>query len=163
MKKFLLCLLVAALLIPAGLCEAELDAAAAVEVLKDYWRNEVYSFAEELPGYLEIKNTRVVVIADEIGIEDAFEQEQAEKCFGGVDYIVEFMLYADMLGAAPYYQNADSWNCVAVREDGSMEVLIENPFDAYRARTYSLDVSGIVADVIDLNQEYNAVYHLLEE
>ncbi len=163
MKKFLICLLAAALLIPAGLCETEYDVAAAVETLKNCWRDEVYSFGQELPGYLEIKNTRVVVIADEIGIEDAFEQEQAEKCFSGVDYIVEFMLYADMLGTAPYYQNAGSWNCVAVREDGSMEVLIENPFDAYRARTYSFDVSGIVADVIDLDQEYNAEYHLLEE
>lgn len=162
-KQILICLLMLALLIPCGLCETEYDVAAAVEALKTYWRDEAYAFAEDQDGYLEIKNTRIVVIADEPKAENEDMQPQMDKCFADVDYIVEFILYSDMLGAAPYYQNAGSWNCVVVRKDGSMEVPAESPFDDYRSHTYSLDVSGIVADVIDLNQEYNAVYHLLEE
>lgn len=166
MKKFLTWMLMLMLLIPSALCENEQNEMieAAIETLKEYWRAEVYSFApEESAGYLEIKNVRVVKIADapEAGIENA--QEYADEIFGEIDCVVEFILYSDTLGMAPYYQNAGAWDCVAVKEDGTMEVLVGNPFDTYRSRTYSMDVSGIVEDVVDFNQEYNAVMYLLEE
>ena len=163
MKRFLILLLAAAMLIPCGLCEEEYDVAAVVETLKTCWRDEVYGFAEDASGYLEIKNTRVVVICDAPKAGEESAQAHADECFGNVDYIVEFMLYSDLMGAAPYYQDAGAWDCVAVYEDGSMEVLMENLFSHYTSRTYSLDFSGIIADVVDLNQDYNAVYHLFGE
>ena len=162
MKKLIVCLLMAALLIPGGLCESEYDVAAAVEALKACWREE-YSLAENLPGYLEIKNTRIVTIAETPKAAEESMQQCADELFGDVDYIVEFMLYCDPMGMAPYYQNAGNRNCVVVREDGSMEVPVNDLFNVYRARTYSMDISGIVADVIDFNQEYNGIYHLMEE
>jgi hypothetical protein len=153
-------------LIPSALCENEQNEMieAAIETLTEYWRAEVYSFApEDSAGYLEIKNVRVVKISDapKAGIENA--QEYADEIFGEIDCVVEFILYSDTLGIAPYYQNAGAWDCVVVREDGTMEVLVGNPFASYRSRTYSMDVSGIVENVMDFNQEYNAVMYLLEE
>lgn len=162
MKKWIICLLIVVMMLPAGLCEAEYDIAAAIENLKTCWREE-YSSAGKLPGYLEIKNTRVVVITDEPKAPEESVQPYADAYFADVDYIVEFMLYSDLMGMAPYYQAAGVWDCVVVYKDGSVQTPMNSPFDEYRARTYTFDVAGIIADVIDLGQEYNAAYRLLEE
>lgn len=162
MKRFLICLLALAMMVPCALGEAEWNVEAAVDALKACWRDEVYA-GMETDGYLEIKNTRVVKIAGEPKAESEDIQSEAEKIFGDVDYIVEFILYADLTGLAPYYQSADSWSCAVVHKDGTVTVPTENPFDDYRAHTYSLDLSGIVESVTDLNQDYNAVYRLMEE
>lgn len=165
MRKILVALLILSMLIAGALGEMEWNVEQAVEVLKAYWRDEVYEgFATDAAdGYLEIKNTRVVVIQKEPEAADAELQEYADRYFGDVAYIVEFLLYTDVLGIAPYYHQTGEWDCVVVHEDGSMEVPAEHPFDAYRSRTYSMDFSGILAEVIDLGQAYNAVYHLNNE
>lgn len=162
MKRFLLWILLTALLIPAGLCETQCDIPAAIEALKACWREE-YAASESAPGYLEIKNTRIIAIAEAPKAAQESMQPQADEIFGNVSCIVEFMLYSNLAGLAPYYQAPGIWECVMVHKDGTMAVPLNNPFDAYRARTYSMDLSGIIADVTDLKQEYNAVYHLLEE
>ena len=162
MKRWMACLLAVMLMLPVGLCEEGYNIAGAVEALKACWYGE-YFFAENLPGYLEIKNTRVVRIAEKPKAADESMQPYADEYFGGVDYIVEFMLYSDLLGMAPYYQETGNWDCVVVYKDGSMEVPVNHPFDDYRARTYSTDVSGMIDAVIDFSQEYNAVYYLMEE
>lgn len=164
MKKMLCCMLLVVFLAPCAFAEADYDVNAAIDALKACWRDEAYGFGPEgSDGYLEIKNTRLVIIADEPKAGDENAQAHADELFGDVDCIVEFMLYSDMMGLAPYYQQAGNWTCVVIYEDGSMEVPMEHPFDAYRSRTYSLDLSGIVADAIDLNQAHNAVFRLLEE
>ena len=162
MKRFFLWLLLAALLIPAGLCEAKCDIPAAIDALKVCWREE-YASAGDEPGYLEIKNTRVIAIADKPKAAQESLQAQADEIFGEVSYIVEFILYSDLANMAPYYTDAGIWDCVVVHRDGTMSVPVNNPFDAYSARTYSMDLSGIITGVTDLNQAHNAVYHLLEE
>ena len=161
MKRLMSCLLMLMMLLPAGMCDEEYDVDAAIGLLKTCWREE-YASMEKLSGYLEIKNTRIVKIADEPKADESV-QEYADKYFGDVDYIVEFMLYSDLMGMAPYYQDAGMWDCVIAYEDGSMEVAAKNVFYDYRARTYSFDISGIVADVIDLNQQYNEVCYLMRE
>ena len=163
MRKTILWLMLAVLLCSPALGERQYDIDAAVEALKECWRSEVYGSAENLEGYLEIKNTRVIEISDTPKADDSIMQQQADQFFGGVDYIVEFMLYSDLSCSAPYYQNAGAWECVVVYEDGTMQTPAHSPFYVYRSRTYSMDFSGIITDVIDLNQEYNAVYRLLQE
>lgn len=160
MKKAMIFILAMLFLFSGAYAEETYDVGAAIETLKMCWRDEVYDFAPEgSDGYLEIKNTRLVLIQDDL----AAENKQAQEFFGDVDCIVEFVIYSDVMGLAPYYQQAGNWQCVLIYKDGSMEVVMNHPFDEYRSRTYSLDLSGIVEDVIDLNQTHNAVYHLLEE
>lgn len=159
MKKAMGFMLAILLLFSCAHAEAGYDVEAAIETLKACWRDEVYDFAPEgSDGYLEIKNTRLVLIQEELSAED----EYAHELFGDVDCIVEFVLYSDAMGLAPYYQQAGNWQCVLIHKDGSTETVMVHPFDEYRARTYSLDLSGIVENVIDLNQTHNAVFHLLE-
>lgn len=167
MKKWLICLLAVLLMMPCALGESDLDVEAAVQALKECWKTEAYAFAgEQSDGYLEIKNTRIVEISDapEARGENAEAlQETVNDIFADVDYIVEFMLYSDMAGTAPYTRNEGAWDCVVVGKDGTMSVPAQNPINQYRARSYSHDVSGIVENVVDLNQKYNAIYRLMTE
>lgn len=160
MKK-MMCLLFAVLILCSGsLAEDRYDVEAAIETLKACWRDEVYAFApEKNEGYLEIKNTRLVLIREELTEDD----EIAQELFGNVECIVEFVLFSDLLDLAPYYQPADSWQCVLIRRDGTMETAVQHPFDQYSSRTYSFDFSNIIEDVLDLNQTHNGVFRLSEE
>lgn len=162
MRRLLVWLLTLAMMVPCALGEAEWDVEGAVEALKACWRDEVYE-GMAADGYLEVKNTRVVTVANAPKAEGEAAQAYADEYFGDVEYIVEFLLYVDLMGTAPYYQSAGAWSCVVVHTDGTMAVPAENPFDVYLAHTYILDLSGIVESVIDLNQDCNDVYHLLKE
>lgn len=159
MKKITLLLMVLSMFACAH-AQHSYDVETAIETLKDCWRDEVFAFVPEgSEGYFEIKNTRLVQIKDSLPPDD----ENALEIFGDVDCIVEFVIYSDELGSAPYYPQAENWRCVLIYEDGTMETVMRHPFEEYRARTYSLDLSGIIQNVIDLNQEYNAVYLLGKE
>lgn len=160
----MLCICLVLMMLPYACAESGCDVNAAIDVLKACWKEEVYSFAPEGgKGYLEIKNTRIVEIQDEPKAEDEYSQALAEEYFSDVEYIVEFMLYSDLMGMEPYYQEAEQWKCVLVYKDGSMEAVMQHPFDAYRSKTYSVDISGIIEAAVDLHGTHNAVFYLLEE
>ena len=179
MKRYLAILLMIVLLAlsaPAALAETqatgEYDAVVlpAIEVLKNEWRG-IYGesagagmYGPGFTGYLEIKNTRVIYIKEDphrTG-ELSGEEDAAAKFFGDMDYFVDFILYSDYMGSTPYYDNFGIYDCVVVKRDGTVEVL-QNPLQIYRGRTYDVDFSGIIEEIVDLNGEYNAVYHLLWE
>lgn len=160
--------------------EAEADTAGeydgivlqAIDALKDAWlevygkRANVYlMLSASFTGYLEIRNTRVIRIREnphQID-ETASESDIAADTFGNVDYLVEFIVFSEYMGSAPYYESTNMWDCVAVLRDGTFEAQGRNPLVQYRSRTGELDLSGIIEEIIDLGDEYNAVYHLLLE
>lgn len=141
--------------------------AESVEIIKQYWRENNYGEdgyvqSDESRGYLEIINTRIVYIREELDVEEGIE-DIAESTFGDVYCVVEFVMLSDYLGTAPYYYNTGRDNCVVVYRDGRMEVSGVSPLELYRGRTYSVDFSGILESVKNLGPAYDAVYYLLEE
>ena len=161
MKKFLAILMALLMMMGTAIAEEGVDIAEkAVEVLKDYWTDTYVEF--NTGSYLEIKNTRVITIADEPTGTDEFTTDAAQKQFGDVETIVEFVLFTDYFGTAPYVFNANVNDHVVFYEDGSVEVM-NNPFNHYRARTYSMDFSGIIEDVEDLQDAHNGAWLLLVE
>ena len=136
----------------------------AIEALKSFWFDSYQEDGSSENGYLEIKNTRVIDIKDEFPESDEKQSgvsNTAEQIFGNIDYIVEFMLFSDYFGSAPYYSNIYINNCVIIFNDGTYSVG-RDQLDLYRSRTYSADYSGIIEQVFDYGSVYNAVYELLK-
>ena len=109
-------------------------------------------------GYLEIKNARIIWVQE--GLEKS-DDSSAARFFGGMDYFVEFVLYTDYFGSEPYYGNAWIDNCAIVYTNGAIQISRE-PLDLYRSRSYNMDYSRIIEEIVDLGAEYNAVYRLLD-
>lgn len=138
----------------------------AIEVLAERW-NENY-WESEYPDkeyLLDIRSTRVVCIRDR------FDEEQndtiagvREELFGEVQYIIEFLLYTDTFSIGEiasgqnvgYYPNSMTDDNVIVYKDGSMECVSEY-LQKYRARTFTVDFSTMIDQVIDLHEEFNQV------
>jgi len=118
------------------------------EALCDEWA-DIYSKDRGCEEYVEIINTRVVTINRGAG--------DVNEMFWGVKYLVEFELFTDYLGTAPYYTNAGVYDCVIVYKDGSMEVMSQNPIDFYRSRYYTTDFSDIIDEMVNLGSTYNTV------
>ncbi len=116
----------------------------AVRELKEAWKQEYATKSANADGYFEIKNTRVIHIKD-----------NSVPQFENVACIVEFVLYTDYYGSAPYYWNVGYMDSVTVYKDGTMEVNSMNPLKIYSGKTYSYDFSGFVAAVSDHGSEYN--------
>lgn len=104
----------------------------AIDALENQW------------DYYQIKNTRVIDL-----------KENDVEMFDGIDYIVEFLLYTDYFGTAPYYSNAGIYDTVSVYTDGHAEINDRNLFDVYRSRAFVTDFSDIIEDVKDLGAAYN--------
>ena len=117
----------------------------AAEELKKEWE-AIYDgdSMTDTDGHFEIKNTRVIIF-----------RENDIKEFENVAYIVEFELYTDYFGAAPYYYSADICSSVVVYEDGTMEVARHNLIEAYSAKYYSYDYTAFIEAVNDYGSEYN--------
>lgn len=92
----------------------------------------------------QIKNTRIIDL-----------KETDIEMFEGIDYIVEFVLYTDYFGSAPYYNNAGIYDTVSVYADGHAEINKRNLFDVYRSNTYLTDFSDIIQEITDLGAAYN--------
>lgn len=123
----------------------------AVRELKSEW-TDIYNRKLgniEYNGYFEIKNTRVI----EIGDTDI-------ELFKDIDYIVEFVLFTDYFGSAPYYSSIGISDTVVVYSDGAMEVPNTNLLTAYRSRYYTVDFSDIIKKVNDCKDKYNCVEYL---
>lgn len=123
-------------------------AEAAIELLKLEWKDIYSSDFLESDCYFEIKNTRVIEI-----------NETNDKILKNVDYIVEFVLYTDYFGSAPYYCSTGLSDSVVVYDDGTMEVSRSNVLQIYRTAYYA-NLSDVVKTVYDLGDMYNCVEYL---
>ncbi len=150
MKKLYSLLLVLCLIFSLSACETDKNdiVSKAVSVLENHWEDLYEDSKVETDGHFEIKNTRVVNI-----------KENNTEEFKNIDYIVEFILYTDYFGSAPYYQNASIDDTVVVHKDGTMEVQ-RNLINLYRSKYYSNDFSDFIKSIDDYGDKYNCIEDL---
>lgn len=121
----------------------------ATEQLKKYWKQEYQDTKHNnTDGYFEIKNTRVITI-----------KENEIELFKDVAYIIEYELYTDYMGSAPYYENCGVNNNVVVYKNGTMDVA-SNLIRLYRSKTYQTDYSGFIEAIDDYHGQYNCTEKL---
>lgn len=121
----------------------------AIEELKLSWEDIYDNLIFETDRYFEIKNTRVIEIT-----------KNDIEVFEDVDCIIEFVLYTDYFGAAPYYSCTGLSDSVIVYNNGDMEVPSTNLLRAYSSRYYTYDYSNIIKAVNDYGDKYNCVENL---
>lgn len=121
----------------------------AIEELKLSWEDIYDNLIFETDRYFEIKNTRVIEIT----------KNDIEE-FEDVDCIIEFVLYTDYFGAAPYYSCIGLSDSVIVYNNGDMEVSSINLLRSYSGRYYTYDYSDIIKAVNDYGDKYNCVENL---
>jgi len=120
----------------------------AISELKDYWK-DLYAQSEVVTdGYFEIKNTRIITI-----------KNNDIKQFRDVAYIIEFELYTDYMGSAPYYENVGLYNNVIVYKSGAVDIS-SNLIRAYRNTTYQTDYSNFIKAIDDYHGYYNCTEKL---
>ena len=119
----------------------------ATEQLKKYWKQE-YKDIDFADGYFEIKNIRVITI-----------KENDIELFQDVAYIIEYELYTDYMGSAPYYENCDVYNNVVVYKNGTMDVA-SNLIWVYRNKTFQTDYSRFIETIDDYHGQYNCTEKL---
>ena len=68
--------------------------------------------------------------------------------------IIDFVIYSNWYGSAPYYENVGIYNNVVVYKDGDMEVQ-SNQICHYRQRTYETDYSDFIKSIDDYHDKYN--------
>lgn len=151
MKKSITLILAVILCIGAMVCgcakkadDGEIDKAC--EILGERWK-EVYDespFAVGDDRHLEIKNTRIVHIKD-TGLEE----------LENVDYVIDFVLFTNYTGTAPYYTVSDFYNTVTVYKDGTMNQ--DTDVFAIFTGAYGNDFEKLVKSVEDCEAEYNRV------
>ena len=133
-------------------------AEAAIEVLAEHWNDKYWD--KEFPDkeyVLDIRSTRIIKIKDEM-------EEREEDYFGDVQYIVEFLFYDDYMSYGSisggqnigYYQTTGIDNNIVVYDDGSLECM-SNFIRLYTSKTYNMDYSTFIDQVIDLHERYNQV------
>ncbi len=127
----------------------------AIGIVAEHWNNE-YEKSEIEDKYLEITNTRIIEIKDNINSEKIFGKDDL---FKEIDYIVEFELLSNLFDSAPYYFNVCRDNFVIVYEDGNTKVS-NNLFNVYRAATYSADFTPIIDSIEDFHGEYDQILEL---
>lgn len=128
---------------------AEEAAEKALKEMRTIWRSQG-------DGYFSVRSTRVIYIRQDI---DQNEDSVAYQIFGDTVCLVEFVLYSDYLGSAPYYANYNINNWVALKQDGSLKVM-NDPFAIYRNRTYRFDFSDIISSVVNLGDQFNTDEYL---
>ena len=150
MKKLYSLLLVLCLIFSLSACGTDKNdiVSKAVSVLENHWEDLYEDSRVETDGHFEIKNTRVVNI-----------KENNTEEFKNIDYIVEFILYTDYFGSAPYYQNVGIDDTVVVHKDGTMEVQ-RNLINLYRSKYYSNDFSDFIKSIDDYGDKYNCIEDL---
>ena len=127
----------------------------AIDEVKTTWEKRYSEMQEQTKatGYLEIKNTRI------IKVNSVDESANGAEFFKNVDCIVEFVLFSDYFGSAPYYVNAGIMDSVAIYKDGTCKMV---KIKDYYARTYDYKLSAINYDVVDLEDKFNQKFDLLE-
>ncbi len=112
-----------------------------IDALKSEWKNIYKEYDRD--GYFEIKNTRVIEIKD-----------NDISLFKDVKYVVEFILFTDYYGSAPYYSEAVVSNVALVYKNGEIEIT-RDPFRLYSSATYSYNYSDIIENIVDCGSRYN--------
>lgn len=126
-----------------------------VAALKDYWTGYYEEMSESENDrangdwYLEIKNTRLIELGE-------VEKEPLKD----VKYVVEFMIYTNFYGVAPYYSSIDVRNTVLIYKDGTVEASKTKGIPQYIAINYE---APPIAAVHDYGTQYNAIYHLEDQ
>lgn len=110
---------------------------------------DLFASRQNTDGYLEIKDTRIIEI-----------EPNSNQYFSNVSEVVEFVLYTDYRGSAPYYSNVHLADSVVFYTDGSYEVFNRNLFETYSANVYSWDYSDFIAEIHDLKSGFNETYYL---
>ena len=85
----------------------------AIEEIKDSWE-DYYEEKDIHSDYLEIKNTRIIFLEDDVA--------EFWAGFADIACIVEFELYSEIYGPDAYPLNAKYMDSVLVYTDGDMEV-----------------------------------------
>jgi len=117
--------------------------------LKSEWEDIYDKMKLETDRYFEIKNTRVIKI----------KKTDIEE-FKDVKYIIEFVLYTDYFGSAPYHSNYRVSNSVIVYNNGDMKVPKKDLLEDYSIKNYIWDYSNIIDNVKDYDDKYNCVENL---
>ncbi len=127
----------------------------AIDEVKTTWEKRYAEMQEQTntTGYLEIKNTRI------IKINSVDESIEGADFFKGIDCIVEFVLFSDYFGTAPYYPNISMMNSVAINKDGTCEMF---ELRHYIQKNYDYKLSAINYDVVALEDQFNQKFDLLE-
>ena len=117
--------------------------------LKAYWREKYKETQfDNTDGYFEIKNTRVITIKD-----------NEIELFQDVVYIIEYDLYTDYMGSAPYYENCGIDDTVVVYKDGTMDVS-RNLVRIYRSAYFQTEYSAFIETIDDYHGQYNCIEKL---
>ena len=117
----------------------------AIDLVMEAWTEEYEKNNFDGDGTVQITNTRLVVIQESDG-------KHAEY-FKDIAYIVEFVIFSDYYGTAPYYVDVGINNCVIVYKDGTMKATT-NWIKAVFGVTFSYPTDHM-DKVIDCGSEYN--------
>lgn len=132
------------------------------DALVEHWKTEVYgenpSLYEGKTTSIEIRSTRVFSICPA----PVDEEDRPQQYFEDMAYVVEFVLFSNSHGEAPYAFNSGWKDHVIVSRNGEMRV-DTSPFRVYSSRTDRYDFSGIIDNLYDLGTSLNALYDLQAE
>ncbi len=110
-------------------------------IICEKWENEArLSHLDEVN--IEIKNTRIIWI-----------KENNNEFFSDVECIVEFVIFSDYLGSAPYMQEVQQNNVVLLKNDGSYEIgdYIKYVFQT----TYGWNHIDCISEITDYGTAFN--------
>lgn len=149
MKRILCFILAIALTVSFAGCgkktEVEnADVEAAKKLLAEKWQT-VYDespFNVDNDRHLEVKHTRIVNI-----------KETDIEALENVDYLIDFILFSNYSGTAPYYNSVDLYDTVTVYKDGTMDCDID-VFSTYIG-TYGIDFTGLIESIEDYGDQFN--------
>jgi len=153
MKRLLAIMLSLVLVLSLTACGSKHDdiIEKAITELEKIWVDQYSEHHSSIKtdGYFEIKNTRVIEIKD-----------NENEMFKDIDYVIEFVLFTDYYGSAPYYYNVGIYDTVVVYKNGKTEASSKTPFLQYVVQTYSTDYSDFIESVTDYGDKYNCKKHL---
>ena len=124
----------------------------ALELVRLAWEEQAAKYPEMMPApYVDINNTRIVRLTDKPT--DVLSGKSVEE-LEGIECIIEFMMLTNYFGDT-YPCNAGVYDSVVVHSNGKMEIQQSNLLNLVRARYYLTDYSGVIEEIIDLDDAYN--------
>ena len=126
----------------------------ALDLVKSAWEEQAAKYPEMMPApYVDIKNTRIVRLSDVPT--DVLSGKPVEE-LEGVQCVIEFMMLTNYFGDT-YPCNAGVYDSVVVYSNGKMEIQQSNLLNLVRSRYYLSDYSGVIDEIIDLDDSYNGL------
>lgn len=121
----------------------------AIEMVGNKWTENYNAFHKGEDKHLEIVNTRVINIKDEVNTTVEYLKD--------LDYVVEFVILTNEQDMAPHYVASDMNNSVYVYKNGDKKVygsLFESSFMTGE------EFSAIIDSVEDSGSQYNRVIEI---